>query len=96
MVTVGMSQQEVLGMVGHPIGKETRADGAECFRHGMFSMNEPTTTVYVLCYVGGKLKDIATRRYSLWAIDPSGAFVPVGPQTGQEPAPSKDAPPATP
>jgi hypothetical protein len=96
LVTVGMAQQEVLGMLGRPISKETRADGAECFRHGMFSMNEPSTTVYVLCYVGGQLKDISTRRYSLWEIDPSGAFVPAGEKAGEAPAPQKAAPPATP
>jgi hypothetical protein len=52
MVRQGMSQQQVLGMVGHPIGKNVRADGMECLQHGMFSINEPSTTVYVLCYVG--------------------------------------------
>ena len=78
MVRLGMTQQQVLGMVGHPIGKDVRADGTECLQHGMFSINEPSTTVYVLCYVGGKLQEMATRRYSLWVIDSTGAFVPAG------------------
>jgi hypothetical protein len=78
MVRQGMSQQEVLGIVGHPIGKNVRADGMECLQHGMFSINEPSTTVYVLCYVGGKLQEMATRRYSLWVIDSTGAFIPAG------------------
>lgn len=78
MVRLGMSQQEVLGLVGNPIAKGVRADGAECLQHGMFSINEPSTTVYVLCYVGGHLKEMATRRFSLWVIDDSGAFVPAG------------------
>jgi hypothetical protein len=78
MVRLGMSQQEVLGIVGNPIAKNVRADGAECLQHGMFSINEPSTTVYVLCYVGGQLKEMATRRFSLWVIDSTGAFVPAG------------------
>ena len=78
MVRLGMSQQEVLGMVGNPIAKGTRADGMECLQHGMFSINEPSTTVYVLCYVGGQLKEMETKRFSLWVIDANGAFVPAG------------------
>ena len=78
MVRLGMSQQQVLGIVGNPIAKNTRADGAECLQHGMFSINEPSTTVYVLCYVGGQLKEMATKRFSLWVIDSNGAFVPAG------------------
>lgn len=78
MVRLGMSQQEVLGIVGNPIAKDVRADGAECLQHGMFSINEPSTTVYVLCYVNGKLQEMATRRFSLWVIDSTGAFVPAG------------------
>jgi hypothetical protein len=78
MVRLGMSQQEVLGIVGNPIAKNVRADGMECLQHGMFSINEPSTTVYVLCYVNGKLQEMSTRRFSLWVIDSTGAFVPAG------------------
>jgi hypothetical protein len=79
MVNPGMSQQEVVGLLGHPIGKEMRAtDGAECYLHGMFSMTEPETTVYVLCYLSAKLNDMTTRRYSLWTADPNGEFAPAG------------------
>jgi hypothetical protein len=74
----GMSQPDVLGLLGHPIGKTARADGAECFQHGLFSVTEPMTTVYELCYLGGVLQDVRTRRYSLWTVDPTGAFVPAG------------------
>jgi hypothetical protein len=94
-VNPGMSQQEVVGLLGHPIGKETRAgDGADCFMHGMFSMTEPQTTVYVLCYLSGQLHDVTTRRYSLWAQDPDGAFEPAGVQMGD--APAKAAPASKP
>lgn len=96
MVRLGMSQQEVLGLVGNPIAKDIRADGAECLQHGMFSIEEPSTTVYVLCYVGGQLKEMATKRFSLWVIDANGAFVPAGVQMEEEEAPRKAAPPATP
>ncbi len=95
-VNAGMSQQEVVGLLGHPIGKEARAaDGADCFLHGMFSMTEPETTVYVLCYLSGHLHDVTTRRYALWAQDPSGAFQPAGVDMGG-PAPAKAAPAAKP
>jgi hypothetical protein len=96
MVRLGMSQQEVLGMVGSPIGKDVRADGTECLQHGMFSINEPSTTVYVLCYAGGKLQEMATRRYSLWVIDSTGAFVPAGVPMDEGEAPPKVVPSATP
>jgi hypothetical protein len=96
MVRLGMSQQEVLGLVGSPIAKGMRGDGAECLQHGMFSINEPSTTVYVLCYVGGQLKEMATKRFSLWVIDANGAFVPAGVPMEEEEAPHKVAPPVTP
>ncbi|WP_224249877.1 hypothetical protein [Hyalangium gracile] len=96
VVNPGMSQKDVVGVVGRPIGKETRADGAECFLHGMFSMNEPQTTVYVLCYVGGQLRDMTTRRYSLWTADPNGEFAPAGIPMGETPAPAKAVPAANP
>ncbi|HVG58787.1 MAG TPA: hypothetical protein VNA24_09550 [Hyalangium sp.] len=96
MVRLGMSQQEVLGMVGTPIGKDVRADGMECLQHGMFSINEPATTVYVLCYVGGKLQEMATKRFSLWVIDDNGAFVPAGVPMDEGETPQKVAPSATP
>jgi hypothetical protein len=94
VVNPGMSRQEVVGVVGNPIGQETRADGAECFLHGMFSMNEPQTTVYVLCYLSGTLHDMTTRRYSLWSADPNGEFAPAGVPFGDPPA--KSAPAAKP
>jgi hypothetical protein len=85
-VNPGMSQQEVVGLLGRPIGKEMRADGAECFVHGMFSMVEPETTVYVLCYLSEQLHDVTPRRYAMWTADPSGQFEPAGVQMGKEPA----------
>jgi hypothetical protein len=96
MVRLGMSQQEVLGIVGNPIAKDVRADGTECLQHGMFSINEPSTTVYVLCYVNGTLQEMATRRFSLWVIDATGAFVPAGVPMNEEEAPHKVEPSATP
>lgn len=93
-VNLGMSQAEVVGLLGRPIGQETRAaDGADCFMHGMFSMTEPQTTVYMLCYLSGKLNDVSTRRFSLWTQDPSGAFEPAGVDMGP---PAKAAPAAKP
>jgi len=89
MIQPGMSQQDVHARLGGPIGKLTREDGSECFMHGVFSVTEPTTNVYVLCYVGGVLQDVTTRRYSLWTVDPSGAFVPAG-------VPMEEAPPRPP
>ena len=91
-----MSQQEVLGIVGNPIAKDVRADGTECLQHGMFSINEPSTTVYVLCYVNGKLHEMATRRFSLWVIDSTGAFVPAGVPMDEGEAPHKVEPSVTP
>lgn len=86
VVNPGMSRQEVVGLVGRPIGQETRADGASCFLHGMFSMTEPQTTVYVLCYLNDTLHDMSTRRYSLWSADPNGEFAPAGVPFGDGPA----------
>jgi hypothetical protein len=95
VVQPGMSQQDVSARLGTPIGKTTRADGAECFQYGVFSLTEPSTNVYVLCYVGGVLKDVETRRYSMWTADPkSGQFFPAGVPMGEEEAPKKAAPPA--
>lgn len=96
VVDPGMTQQQVVDVVGRPIGKEMRADGAECFLHGMFSMTEPQTTVYVLCYVNSALHDMSTRRYSLWAADPNGEFTPAGVPLGGPAAPAKAVPAAKP
>jgi hypothetical protein len=96
VVRLGMSQQEVLGIVGNPIAKDVRADGTECLQHGMFSINEPSTTVYVLCYMGGQLQEMATRRFSLWMVDSTGAFVPAGVPMGEQEVPPKAKPAATP
>src|SRR5687768_6639284 len=41
VVQPGMSQQDVAARLGTPIGKTTRADGAECFQYGVFSLTEP-------------------------------------------------------
>jgi hypothetical protein len=95
MIQPGMSQQDVLARLGGPIGRTTRADGAECFQYGVFSLTEPSTNVYVLCYVGGVLQDVSTHRYSLWTADPSGQFFPAGVPMDEEPA-KKPAPPAAP
>jgi hypothetical protein len=96
MIQPGMSQQDVLTRLGTPIGKFTRADGAECTQHGLFSLTEPSTNVYVLCYVGGVLQDVSVRRYSLWTADPtSGQFFPAGVPMEEE-APKKPASPAKP
>jgi hypothetical protein len=96
VVNPGMSQQEVRGLLGHPIGREARADGADCFLHGMFAMTEPTTLVYMLCYESGLLKDMTTRRYSLWTADPTGAFMPAGVNMGDPKASEKATPAAKP
>jgi hypothetical protein len=96
MVSLGMSQQDVLSRLGKPIGRQTRADGLECFQHGMFSLLEPSTTIYTVCYAGGVLKDVTARRYSMWEADPNGNFIPAGMPTGNVAAPEKPAPAATP
>ncbi|WP_044184483.1 hypothetical protein [Hyalangium minutum] len=96
MVQPGMSQADVVARLGNPIGKTTRADGAECVQYGVFSVTEPSTNVYVLCYVDGVLQDVTTRRYSLWTVDPStGEFMPAGVPMEEEPA-KKPAPVPTP
>ncbi|MDY7232934.1 hypothetical protein [Hyalangium rubrum] len=91
-VSVGMSQQDVVGQLGRPIGKEMRAGGMECFQHGMFSLVEPVTTVYTVCYQGGVLKEVSSRRYSMWQADPDGTFIPAGIPFGDSPSPEKPAP----
>lgn len=96
MVRLGMSQQEVLGMLGNPIDRVLRADGAECLRHGMFSLTEPSTTVYVLCYAGGALKDMTTRRFSIWEVDPVQTSAPAEAPVGDGVAAPKAEPPAPP
>jgi hypothetical protein len=87
VVSVGMSQQEVLGRLGKPIGHERRADGLECFQHGVFSLLEPSTTIHTVCYANGVLKEVTQRRYSMWEADPNGNFIPAGLPTGN-PAPT--------
>lgn len=91
-VSLGMSQQEVLGQLGRPIGKELRAGGLECFQHGMFLLTEPSTTVYTVCYEGGRLKEVTSRRYSMWQADPNGTFAPAGIPFGDEATAPKPAP----
>lgn len=95
MVSPGMPQEEVLRMLGRPVGRQRSAEGLDCFQHGQFSLTEPSTTLYVLCYEGGKLKDVSTRRYSLWGVGPDGEFVPAGIQMGPRPG-SEKAPPTVP
>jgi hypothetical protein len=92
LVSPGMAQEEVLRMLGRPVGRERNAAGLDCFQHGQFSLTEPSTTLYVLCYEGGKLKDVSTRRYSLWGVAPDGTFVPAGIQMGAPPVQGKAAP----
>ncbi len=97
VVSLGMSQQDVLGRLGKPIGRERRADGLECFQHGMFSLLEPVTTIHTVCYADGVLKDVTSRRYSMWEADPNGNFIPAGVPTGPTPAaPAKPGPAAAP
>ncbi len=86
VVSLGMSQQEVLGRLGKPIGRESRAGGLECFQHGMFSLLEPVTTINTVCYLDGVLKEVTTRRYSMWEVGQDGAFMPAGVPTGPAPA----------
>ena len=93
-VSLGMTQQEVLGRLGKPIGRESRAGGLECFQHGIFSLLEPETTIHTVCYLDGVLKEVSTRRYSMWGVGPDGEFIPAGVPTG--PAPAAPAPAATP
>lgn len=96
MVSPGMAQQDVLGMLGRPIGRELREGGVECFQHGQFSLTEPSTTVYVLCYQDGKLKDVSTRRYSLWNMQPDGTILPAGVPMGPPDAVPQVPPPPAP
>jgi hypothetical protein len=96
LVQPGMSEQDVFARLGNPIGKTTRADGAECSQYGVFSLTESSTNVYVLCYVGGVLQDVETRRYSIWTADPSGQFFPAGVPAAEAEAPQKPTPPAAP
>jgi hypothetical protein len=96
-VSLGMSQQEVLGRLGKPIGRESRAGGLDCFQHGMFSLLEPVTTIHTVCYLDGVLKEVSTRRYSMWEVGPDGTFIPAGVPTGPTPAaPAKPDPAAAP
>jgi hypothetical protein len=89
-VSLGMTQQDVLGRLGKPIGRNSRADGLECFQHGMFSLLEPATTIYTVCYLDGVLKEVTTRRYSMWEVGPNGEIIPAGVPTG---GPTPAAPP---
>ena len=92
MILPGMSQADVVSRLGNPIGKTTRADGADCFHYGVFSVTEPSTNVYVLCYAGSVLQDVSTRRFSLWTVNPStGEIFPAGIPMEEE-APKKPAP----
>lgn len=96
LVQPGMSQSDVIARLGNPIGKTARADGAECVQYGVFSVAEPSTNVYVLCYVNGVLQDVSTRRYSLWTVNPStGEIVPAGIPM-EDDAPKKPEPTPTP
>jgi hypothetical protein len=96
-VHAGMPQPDALKRLGSPIGHERRADGADCYHYGYFSLAEPATTVFLVCYQDGKVKDVATRRYAMWAADPKGEFIPAGvPWTDEPAAPTKPGPAPTP
>ena len=93
VVSLGMAQQDVLNRLGKPIGRESRA-GMECFQHGMFSLLEPATTIHVVCYADGVLKEVTTKRYSMWEMGPDGAFMPAGLPAAPAPAAPTPAAPA--
>jgi len=90
VVSLGMSQQDVMGRLGKPIGRESRG-GLECFQYGMFSLLEPATTIHVVCYADGVLKEVSTRRYSMWEVGPDRTFTPAGIPTGPAPTPAAPA-----
>jgi hypothetical protein len=97
VVHAGMPQPDAMARLGQPIGKESRADGAECFYHGVLSLTEPATTVFLVCYRDGKVTEVMTRRYSMWAADPKGEFTPAGVPWDDAPVvPAQPAPAPTP
>lgn len=91
VVSLGMAQQDVVSRLGKPIGRESRA-GMECFQHGMFSLLEPATTIHIVCYADGVLKEVTTKRYSMWEVGPDGAFIPAGIPAAPAPTPAAPAP----
>ena len=90
VVSLGMAQQDVVSRLGKPIGRESRG-GMECFQHGMFSLLEPATTIHVVCYADGVLKEVTTKRYSMWEVGPDGAFMPAGLPAAPAPTPAAPA-----
>lgn len=80
----GMTAEQVVALLGRPITLEREANGSECYRYGQPTMQQPSFLVYSVCYEGGKLRDVTSRHYSAWQVDPNtGTFVP---PAGEAPA----------
>jgi hypothetical protein len=87
----GMTTAQVVAELGEPIALEKDATGAECYRYGRPTLAQPTFLVYSVCYEGGKLRDVTSKQYQAWSVDPEkGTFdAPAeGTPPGDAPAPA--------
>lgn len=87
----GMTAQQVVAELGEPIALEKDATGAECYRYGRPTLAQPTFFIYSVCYESGKLRDVTSKQYQAWSVDPEkGTF-----EAPAEGTPA-EAPPAAP
>lgn len=70
MVRVGMSEDEVGGLLGQPIASEMR-DGLRCLRYGRPTMKKPAFVLYDACYdQNGILKSFTKKHFTAEEIAP--------------------------
>ncbi len=71
-VRVGMSPQQVVGILGKPITLVRSSDGlSDCYRYGSPSLKKKEFLVYSACFASGELQDVTLRHYEAWDLDPS-------------------------
>lgn len=87
----GMSPQDVLGILGQPIGKERR-DALDCYQYGRPTLKVPYYTLQTVCYGEDRLQEVSERRYNSWVVMDDDAVAPAPlPEWVHERAPA-DAP----
>ncbi|WP_407757708.1 hypothetical protein [Archangium sp.] len=93
-VRLGMSPQEVSGILGQPVSKERRGN-QECYQYGIPSIKVADFVLHIVCYEDGKLRDVSHKRYSSWVVTRDGAIAPA-PLEYEELPPPDAAPPSAP
>lgn len=72
MVSVGMSEDEVGGVLGTPVSSERR-EGLRCLRYGRPTMKKPVFVLYDACYdENGVLRSFTEKRFTASQVEPPG------------------------